>query len=438
MKYLLVEPNFPIPIKSKNHKDFLPIGLLKIAALKKQEKHQVILARGNLEKNEIFDLAIKQINYKKSFLPNEIWITSLFTYWINDVTESVLHYRSLFKKSKIIVGGIAASLFGEEKTKKITGCDDVKIGVIPEAENLPISQLKDAYDRFLNSVDFQILHGQRGCFRRCSFCGTWIIEPEVKYEKSIKEKIFKRKIVFYDNNFLDNPNIHNILDELIELKKSKKILWCESQSGFDGRLLTKDITIAPKLKAAGFRNIRIAWDGKFDDYSKIKKQLDSLTKDRELFRRNDIEIFMLYNWNIPFDEMEKKRVKCFEWGVQISDCRFRPLDQTFDNYNPRKLGQLNSDYYIHEKWNDLLVKQFRRNVRRHNICIRHGFHFYVKDFESKKADKEIITRFVNTKIKEEQKQIIDEYGLSFSDLSNPKTVFEVQQANTESKLRLLD
>ena len=31
MKILLVEPAFPIPPKSKNHKDFLPIGLLKLA-----------------------------------------------------------------------------------------------------------------------------------------------------------------------------------------------------------------------------------------------------------------------------------------------------------------------------------------------------------------------------------------------------------------------
>ena len=28
-KVLLLEPNFPIPNKSRNHSDFLPIGLLK-------------------------------------------------------------------------------------------------------------------------------------------------------------------------------------------------------------------------------------------------------------------------------------------------------------------------------------------------------------------------------------------------------------------------
>ena len=31
-KVLLIEPDFPIPNKSRNHSNFLPIGLLKIAS----------------------------------------------------------------------------------------------------------------------------------------------------------------------------------------------------------------------------------------------------------------------------------------------------------------------------------------------------------------------------------------------------------------------
>jgi len=416
MKYLLVEPDFPIPTKSKNHKNFLPIGLIKIAALKNSENHKVILARGNLEKSEINNLAKEQINYNRSFIPDEIWITSLFTYWINDVKKSVEHYRAIYKKSIIKVGGIAASLFGDVKTKKITTCDEVRTGVLPKAEHLTKQQVKETYDRYLNGVDFQILHAQRGCFRRCKFCGTWKIEPEVKHEVSIKDKIFKKKLIFYDNNFLDNPYIELILDELIELKKNKEILWCECQSGFDGRLLVKNVQIPTKLKAAGFRSVRIAWDGGFNESDKIKKQLEVLTQNK-LYKSKEIEVFMLYNWNILFDEMEKKRVKCFKWKVQISDCRFRPLDQIIDNYKPRKKNQTNAEYYIHEKWSDLLIKKFRKNVRRHNICIRHGFHFYVKDFERKKTDKEIIAEFVKSKTKQEQKQIIDKYNLEFYDPS---------------------
>ena len=42
---LLVEPNFPIPNKSRNHSNFLPIGLLKIAAYLNKEKIDYDLIR---------------------------------------------------------------------------------------------------------------------------------------------------------------------------------------------------------------------------------------------------------------------------------------------------------------------------------------------------------------------------------------------------------
>ena len=83
-----------------------------------------------------------------------------------------------------------------------------------------------------------------------------------------------------------------------------------------------------------------------------------------------------------FEEMEQKRVKCFDWQVQIADCRYRPLTQTFDEYAPHKKDQTDG-YYIHRKrgWSDALVKQFRRNVRRQNICVRHGFPLYSRKFD---------------------------------------------------------
>ena len=103
MKILLVEPEFPIPIKSKNHKDFLPIGLLKIAAYFSRNNIHYRLIRGHLDNH-----------YRKSeiihFNPNEVWITSLFTYWASYVKDAVHHYKNKFPKAKIKVGGIYASL----------------------------------------------------------------------------------------------------------------------------------------------------------------------------------------------------------------------------------------------------------------------------------------------------------------------------------------
>ena len=89
MKILLVEPNFPIPTKSKNHKNFLPIGLLKLASFYRAKGNEIKLVRGNLKLEDF------------GFTPDEIKITSLFTYWAPYVKDSVAYYRKMFQKSKI-------------------------------------------------------------------------------------------------------------------------------------------------------------------------------------------------------------------------------------------------------------------------------------------------------------------------------------------------
>jgi len=385
-RILFVEPDFPIPAKSKNHKNFLPIGLLKLHNYYKNLGHKTKLVRGNRSKREI----------GTRFMPDQIMITSLFTYWSKYVWDAVEFYRNNYPDAEIIVGGIYASLMGDhlgfkQRLRKYKA--RVHFGVHKKAEQYAQNNKLD-YSILNNPkpVDYQIIHASRGCPRHCEFCGTWKIEPDFRSKKSIIKEISKRRIVFYDNNLLLNEHIEDILNELIELKKQKKILWCESQSGFDGRVLAEKPHLAKMLKQAGFRYPRIAWDWGINDYVKIKKQIDTFVNAGYNYR--DIFVFMLYNWDIPFEEMEEKRIKCWEWKVQISDCRFRPLDQTFDNYNPHlRREQTSEEYYIHEKyWTDQLVKQFRKNVRRQNICLRQRVSFYSPIFEHMGADKDVISK----------------------------------------------
>jgi hypothetical protein len=388
MKILLVEPNFPIPPKSKNHKNFLPIGLLKLASMYKAKGDHVKLIRGELTKKEILSSREGRWN-----VPDEIKITSLFTYWKQYVVNCILHYRKLFPSAKITIGGIYASLMPYD-CKQINGVDEVWRGIFPEAE-----QYNPAYeliDQNPHPLDYQIIHSSRGCPRRCNFCGTWKIEPNFECKSTIKEEIIKNKIVFYDNNILMNKNIDRILNELIELKQTKQIIWCESQCGFDGRILLEKPELAVKIKEAGFRCPRIAWDGSFKERNNIKKQIDILKKAG--YQTKDIFVFMIYNWNIDFTDMEKKRIMCYKWHVQIVDCRNRPLDKTEDKYDPRayRNGQTDKDYHIQTDagWTDSLVRQFRKNIRRQNICVRHGFPFYSQDFERMSLSKEKIIKII--------------------------------------------
>ena len=352
-RILLIEPNFPIPPKSRNHRDFLPIGLLKLASYHRADGDDVRLVRGN--------------QYFPEFYPNQIKITSLFTYWANYVWESVRFYKENYPKARVIVGGIYASLMPEHCRK--SGCDEVFIGVDDKAE-----KFKPAYD--LVNVDYQIVHTSRGCLRRCKFCGTWKIEPKFTYKKTIKNDICSNRIIFYDNNLLANPYIKDILEELKNAKHNGRVVYSESQCGIDGRLLTPDL--AKLLKQARFLNPRIAWDHGYEQRHMIKKQIDMLVGAR--YPTKDIYVFMIYNYEQDYDEMLKKLKQCKRWGVQIADCRYRPLTQTFENYNPRQ-RQTCEDYFIHTKWTDRQIKLFRKKVRQQNIIIRHGFDFYSRELE---------------------------------------------------------
>jgi hypothetical protein len=360
MNVLLVEPEFPIPPKSKNHRDFLPIGLLKLASYHRQQGDKIRLVRGNQEID--------------GFKPDHIKITSLFTYWSKHVWDSVKFFKEQHPYAKVTVGGIYASLMPEHC--KQSGCDEVFIGVDSEAE-----KCRPAYD--LVDVDYQIIHTSRGCVRRCSFCGTWRIEPTFTCKRNIKKEVCSNRIIFYDNNLLANPHIQDILKELSEATHNGNAVYSESQCGIDGRFLTP--LLASLLKKARFVSPRIAWDNTYEDHRSVKRQLDILTNAG--YKSKDIFIFMIYNWRHDFEEMEKKRLKCWEWKAQIADCRYRPLTQTYDNYNP-KIEQTINDYYIHPRWTDRKIKQFRKNVRRQNICVRHGFSYYSKDLEQKSIDKE--------------------------------------------------
>lgn len=360
---LLVEPKFPIPAKSKNHSKFLPIGLLKLASYYRKNGYIIQLNRGN---------------YKSSFYPNQILITSLFTYWADYVRNAVKFYKNKYPEAKIIVGGIYASLMPEH-CKNFTECDEVFIGQHKEAENC-----RPAYD--LVDVDYQIIHGMRGCIRTCSFCGIWRLEKKhFKTTSQIKNEILSNELVFYDNNFLANPHIESILDMLSNYKYHDKVIKCDSQSGIDGRILEEKPHLAKMLKKARFSNIRLAWDFGYDQHRKVENWIRIL---REAgYNRRSIFVFMIYNWEYDFYQMELKRQKCFEWDTQIADCRFRPLDAVYDNYNGNLSDQTQSDYYIHPDWTDYEVKQFRKDIRQHNICIRYKIPWtkYSKELETKFA-----------------------------------------------------
>jgi len=350
MRILLVEPEFPIPPKSKNHAHFLPIGLLKIGTYHKQKGDKVKLVRG-----------LKRCG----FTPDRILITSVFTYWSKYVHEAAKFYHTAYPKARIEIGGIYASLMPDHCKKNSPFAyvykglyrGGVAEKVVPDYSLLP------------ENLDYQIIHTSRGCKRKCTFCGTWKIEPVFTCVDTINDFIKKPKLVFYDNNLLANPNIDKILREVSEYKIDNRYrVSCESQSGFDLRFLTPER--ARLLKAARFMNPRVAWDGSYKDWKRVKKAIGYLKAAG--YNHTDIFVFMIYNCTLSYKEMKKKLNACRRWGVRVIDCRYRPLSYTEDGYKPGRKPQGQSDYYIYEGWKDWQVRKFRRSVREQNIAVLLG------------------------------------------------------------------
>ncbi len=343
---LLVQPPFPTARKSLNHKDFLPVGLLKLAAWRRAMGDDVQLSLGCV---------------RCSGTPDEIYVTSLFTYWSQVVADTVAECRSKYPGAHITVGGIYASLQPEHCAAK-TCCDEVHVGVHAEADGF-------APEYSLVDTDFQIVHASRGCVRRCRFCGTYEIEPDYVPKKSIAHEVVKNHLVFYDNNLLANPNIEDLLGEVAQMRVGGRVVTCESQSGIDGRLLLEKPALASVLKQARFRSVRIAWDGPVRQSDSINEQLQILV--HAGFPRKELQIFMLYNHDMSPESIFEKVEQCFQWGVQVSDCRYRPLDLFHDGYLPQAVSQDDSEYYLHEGWTDADVRGVRRAVRANNICVRY-------------------------------------------------------------------
>ncbi len=347
MKYLLVEPDFPIPDKSKNHAHFLPIGLLKIATYHKERGDTVRLVRG-LTRPDI--------------RPDRILITSLFTYWAKNVHDAADFYHAMFPRANIEIGGLYASLMYRQ-CKKRSSFARVCRGLYRRGI---AERVKPDYGLLPIEPDYQVIHTTRGCTRHCAFCGTWRIEPHFQSKSSITHEIQKPRIVFYDNNLLANPNIDNILRELAEFRFTRnRRVTCESQSGFDLRLLSPER--ARLLRCASFKYPRIAWDGRYSDWPRVRRAVRMLKNVG--YGRKDIFVFMLYNHDLTYMEMRKKLDACRRWRVRLIDCRYRPLNAVSDDYRPGPKVQPAGEYYIHPDWTDRQVRAFRRAVRHQNIAI---------------------------------------------------------------------
>lgn len=230
--------------------------------------------------------------------PDLILVTSMMTYWHPGVRETIVHLRSAFPKSPIVLGGIYARLWTDH-AKVAAGADEVltlshereildwvagRTGFLPslrvdvaDLDALPYPALD-----LQSMIPFVPLLTVRGCPFHCAYCASKFLEPTCRRQRpnAVAEEIdFWRKdfgvrdFVFYDDALLVDPEHHAIpLLEAIIRAGGRDAIRFHTPNAVHIRGVTQET--ADLMFRAGFHTLRLglettAFENRYDLDQKV-------------------------------------------------------------------------------------------------------------------------------------------------------------------------
>jgi radical SAM superfamily enzyme YgiQ (UPF0313 family) len=290
------------------------------------------------------------------WVPDEVWITSIMTYWCESTRDTVLLMKRLYPAARIRIGGIYPTLAphhlrhalaaaghkfevvrgrdlvveGSRGGAVVRNDDCIVTGEIPAASNanLDFECYRDM-TRLLEGEErlpkYAILTTSRGCPFDCAYCAQ-----KAYNEGSLKVRIrsasdtfaeIKHKyhtygvheIAFYEDNFLlEKPNVERLLRLLIQHKDEMPHLKLYAPEGIEVRLLHQDLEFVKLMRESGFdsvylpletmsRDVTKAWNrrhshaGLFEGAVKICQEAN--------FRLHDMEVNAFVLFGMPDENL---------------------------------------------------------------------------------------------------------------------------------------
>ena len=268
-------------------------------------------------------------NLRSKPAPDAILVTSGMTYWYPGVQETIHHLRQAYPESRILLGGIYATLMPDHAAKH-SGADQVVPG---ECENRIVSLLtpNESSFNYLTLNDFplpawhlvqensyRVLLTSRGCPYRCTFCASDILNEQKFHQRSVEnvlqeiEKYFYedkiRHFVFYDDALLIHHKKH--LQPLLQSLMDRGIrARFHTPNGLNAREI--DESLAAMMRAAGFETIRLSLESVNPEIQKIQgnRKVNNALFERAVknlyqagYREGDLECYLIQG--LPGQSME--------------------------------------------------------------------------------------------------------------------------------------
>jgi len=325
---------------------------------------------------------------------DRIYVATLFTYHWKITVETIKFYKTLVSgdTSRILVGGIMASLMSEELWREtgivpIKGvlntpgslCDDNKYII----ENMiPDYELFNEYHHKYSLVEDSYLgYSTRGCVHRCKFCGVPVLEPKFVEYKGIKSYIRKidelygqkQHLVLLDNNILASKKFEKIINDILDVgfeKESRlngKLRHVDFNQGTDVRLMKEwHFKLLSKI---ALHPLRIAFD-----HIKLKGIYCKAVRLAAKYGVHRLSNYILYNYrDTPEDFWQRLKINIDlnkEYGLKIYSF---PMKYIPINANDRS--------YIDEpRWNWYFIRSVQRILNVLKGSVMTGEEFFYRAF----------------------------------------------------------
>lgn len=282
----------------KKHNGYTDLRLLDCLATDNQRRVKYsrrpgelgIVKRGNITKRMFhfgwpltkLQTLLEEHASGERFYPDEVWITSIMTYWWESTRDVVRLIEQVFKDHvpRIYVGGIYPTLYPKHAEAKLNENENVVVvqgEICPEAAN-SWTDLDLYFDDDIYQVKptYALITGSRGCPFNCAYCAQLKLNdnnrkmryrsPEdVADELAVKQLQYGiREIAFYEDNLLFNREDFIARLDALEERGLKFTIY--APEGIEPRLLEYDLLV--RMRNAGFEKIHLALETIDNDISK--------------------------------------------------------------------------------------------------------------------------------------------------------------------------
>jgi radical SAM superfamily enzyme YgiQ (UPF0313 family) len=298
-----------------------------------------------------------ELFHEPPWVPDEVWITSIMTYWWESTRDAVLLVKRLYPKARIRIGGIyptlaphhlrqalasAGHLFELVRGRDLTVArtkhhsvvrnpDCIVTGEIPEASNANLDfevyrQMTRALEGAERLPNYAILTTSRGCPFDCSYCAQKAynegsLKVRIRSARDTFDEIRHKyhtygvhQVAFYEDNFLlEKPNIERLLRLLLQHRHEMPHLRLYAPEGIEVRLLHQDLEFVKLMRDTGFESVYLpletmsrevtkAWNRRHSHAGLFEKALKICQEAN--FKLHDMEVNAFILFGMPDENLQ--------------------------------------------------------------------------------------------------------------------------------------